>query len=165
MRVVAVMMLKRILPIASIAALSAIGIAVIPTAAQAQSTFDSAIVRPKFAPDPMQLEGVTGGQSTAASVAGTAETETGACLGYMDSQPYHSLDLKARFQYLSVVASSSIDTTILIKGPGGTWCNDDYQGKDAGISGEFLPGRYDVWVGRYGKTQAVPYVLRISETQ
>jgi hypothetical protein len=64
MRVVAVM-LKRILPIVSIGALSAIGIAVTSTEAQAQSTFDSAIVQPKFAPDPMQLKGVTGGQSAA----------------------------------------------------------------------------------------------------
>jgi hypothetical protein len=164
MRVVAVM-LKRILPMLSIGALSAIGIAVTTTEAQAQSTFDSAIVRPKFAPDPMQLKGVTGGQSTAASVAGTAETETGACLGYMDSQPYHRLELKSRFRYLSIVASSSTDTTILIKGPGGTWCNDDFQGKDAGISGEWLPGNYDVWVGQYSKTKAVPYVLKVSESQ
>ncbi len=165
MRVVAVM-IKRILPGLSIGALSAIGIAVTTAPAQAQSTFDSAIVRPKFAPDPMQLKGVTGGQSTAASVAGTAATETGACLGHMDSQPYHRLELKSRFRYLSVVASSATDTTILIKGPdGGIWCNDDFQGKDAGISGEWLPGSYDVWVGQYSKTKAVPYVLKVSESQ
>jgi hypothetical protein len=164
MRVVAVM-LKRILPMLSIGALTAIGIAVTSTEAQAQSTFDSAIVQPKFAPDPMQLKGVTGGQSTAASVAGTKETETGACLGYMDSQPYHRIELKSRFRYLSIIASSSTDTTILVKGPGGTWCNDDFQGKDAGVSGEWLAGSYDVWVGQYSKTKAVPYVLRLSETR
>jgi hypothetical protein len=164
MRVVAVM-LNRILPIMSIAALATIGIAATTTAVQAQSIFDSAIVRPKFAPDPMQLKGVTGGQSSAASVAGTAETETGACLGNMDSQPYHRLELKSRFRYLSIVASSSTDTTILIKGPGGTWCNDDFQGKDAGISGEWLPGSYDVWVGSYAKNKAIPYTLKMSENQ
>jgi hypothetical protein len=164
MRVVAVM-LKRILPIITIGALTAIGIAVTTTEAQAQSIFDSAIVRPKFAPDPMQLKGVTGGQSTTANVAGTAESETGACLGYMDAQPYHRLELKSRFRYLSIVASSSTDTTILIKGPGGTWCNDDFQGKDAGVSGEWLPGSYDIWVGSYAKNKAIPYVLKLSEHQ
>jgi hypothetical protein len=158
-------MLNRILPILSIAALSAIGIAATTAPVQAQSIFDSAIVRPKFAPDPMQLKGVTGGQSATASVAGTKETETGACLGYMESQPYHRLELKSRFRYLSIVASSSTDTTILIKGAGGTWCNDDFQGKDAGVSGEWLPGSYDVWVGSYARNKAIPYTLKLSENQ
>jgi hypothetical protein len=158
-------MLNRILPILPIAALSAIGVAVTTAPVQAQSIFDSAVVRPKFAPDPMQLKGVTGGQSSTASVAGTKETETGACLGYMESQPYHRLELKSRFRYLSIVASGSTDTTILVKGPGGTWCNDDFQGKDAGVSGEWLPGSYDVWVGSYARNKAVPYTLKLSENQ
>lgn len=160
-------MLKRVLPLAAIGAISAIGVTA--TGAQAQdsqpSTFDSAIIRPKFAPDPILLKGVTGGQSLARSVAGTAETETGACLGYMSQQPYHRLELKARFRYLSIVATSSTDTTMVIQGPGGTWCNDDYDGKDAGISGEWLPGAYNVWVGSYKKDQVVPYRLKISETR
>jgi hypothetical protein len=158
-------MLNRILPILSLSALSAIGVAVTTTPVQAQSIFDSAIVRPKFAPDPMQLKGVTGGQATTANVAGTAESDTGACLGYMETQPYHRLELKSRFRYLSIVASSSTDTTILIKGAGGTWCNDDFQGKDAGIAGEWLPGSYDVWVGSYARNKAIPYTLKLSENQ
>jgi hypothetical protein len=158
-------MLKRILPIASIAALATIGVVSMGAEAQAQSTFDSAVISPRFAPDPMQLKGVTGGQSLAKSVAGQADTETGPCLGFMDSQPYHRLELKSRFRYLSIVATSSTDTTMLIKGPGGVWCSDDYQGKDAGVSGEWLPGSYDVFVGSYSKTKSVPYVLRVSETQ
>ncbi|MBE9030687.1 hypothetical protein IQ266_13195 [filamentous cyanobacterium LEGE 11480] len=160
-------MLKRIFPFVTIGALSAIGIMALSPAAQAQnsSTFESAVIRPKFAPDPMQLKGVTGGKSTAKAVAGTAETETGACLGFMDKQPYHRLELKQRFRYLSIMATSSTDTTMIIKGPGGVWCNDDYDEKNAGISGEWLPGGYDVWVGSYSKTKAVPYVLKISETR
>jgi hypothetical protein len=101
---------------------------------------------------------------SAQSVAGTEETETGSCLGFMNAQPNHSLDLKARFPYLSIVATSSVDTTMVIKGPGGTWCNDDYIGKDAGIAGEWLPGPYKVWVGSYSKNKSVPYRLKLSET-
>ncbi len=157
-------MLKSVLSFAAIGALSTIGLVMTATIAQAQ-TFGTATVRPKFAPDPMNLKGVIGGQIAASSVAGIAETETGACLGYIDQQPDHNLNLASRFRYLSIVAASSVDTTMVIKGPGGTWCNDDYDGKNAGISGEWLPGLYNIWVGSYGKNRAIPYVLKISETR
>jgi hypothetical protein len=134
--------------------------------AQAEnSTFAPAIISPKFTPDPIQLEGVAGGNQTAKDVAGTAETPTGACLGFVNDQPNHILELKSFFKYLSIVADGSADTTIVIKGPGGTWCNDDYQGKNAGVSGQWLPGRYEVWVGGYTKDRSATYKLKISETQ
>jgi hypothetical protein len=134
--------------------------------AQAQnSTFTSATISPKFTPDPMVLEGVAGGNQPAKDIAGAAETPTGACLGFVDGQPNHSLELKAFFNYLSIVADGSVDTTIVIKGPGGTWCNDDYQGKNAGVSGQWLPGSYNIWVGDYNKDKASTYKLKISETQ
>jgi hypothetical protein len=53
---------------------------------------------------------------------------------------------------------------MVVKGPGGVWCNDDYQDKNAGISGQWLPGIYQVWVGNYNK-QKVPYTLKISASQ
>jgi hypothetical protein len=124
-----------------------------------------ATIKPKFAPDPMVLECVAGGTQSASSVAGTAETPTGACLGFVDNQPNHKLELKAFFNYLSIVADGQADTTIVVKGPGGTWCNDDYQGKNAGVSGQWLPGSYEVWVGDYNKDKNTQYKLKISETQ
>jgi hypothetical protein len=134
--------------------------------AQAQSgTFAGATVKPKFVPDPMELQGISGGTQSAKAVAGTGETPTGACLGYVDEQPDHVLSLTAGFKYLSIVTDSKADTTIVIKGPGGVWCNDDYQGKNAGISGQWLEGEYKVWVGGYKKDKSTPYTLKLSETR
>jgi hypothetical protein len=157
-------MLKQVLLIATAATtVATLGLS-LPAQAQ-NSAFTSATIKPKFAPDPMVLEGVSGGGKPAKDVAGTAETPTGACLGFVDSQPSHTLELKAFFNYLSIVADSSVDTTIVVAGPGGTWCNDDYQNKNAGVSGQWLPGSYNVWVGDYSKDRAAPYKLKISETQ
>jgi hypothetical protein len=134
--------------------------------AQAQSgTFGNATVKPKFVPDPIELEGVSGGAQSAQSVAGMGETPTGACLGNVDTKPDHVLSLTSSFKYLSLVTDSTADTTIVIKGPGGVWCNDDYQGKNAGISGQWLAGTYEVWVGSYTKNKSKPYTLKLSETR
>lgn len=55
------------------------------------------------------------------------------------------------------------DTTIIVRGPGGIWCNDDFKGKNPGIAGQWLPGTYSIWVGSYDQTKYHPYVLRITE--
>jgi hypothetical protein len=57
------------------------------------------------------------------------------------------------------------DTTIIVRGPGGSWCNDDSQGKNAGIAGEWLAGTYNVWVGSFDKTKSPPYILQITESR
>ncbi|MHC5833095.1 MAG: hypothetical protein ACYT04_98205, partial [Nostoc sp.] len=57
------------------------------------------------------------------------------------------------------------DTTIIIKGPGGTWCNDDFDGKNAGMIGEWLAGSYQIWVGSYEKGKYLPYTLQITEVK
>ena len=54
---------------------------------------------------------------------------------------------------------------MIIKGPGGTWCNDDFDGKDAGIVGEWLAGTYQIWVGSYEKGKYLPYTLKITEVK
>jgi hypothetical protein len=108
---------------------------------------------------------VSGGSTSAREIAGRADTPTGGCSGFMADQPDHVLDLKAFFQYLSVSAQSPEDTTIVVKGPGGIWCNDDYDGKNAGVSGQWLPGLYQIWVGSFKKGNSLPYTLRITATR
>ena len=120
---------------------------------------------PKFTPDPTELSGVSGGSTAASQVSGQTDTSTGGCLGYVNSQPNHSLNLKAFFNYLKVQVLSSEDTTIVVRGPGGTWCNDDFQNRNAGLDGEWLPGTYQIWVGAYRPDQTVPYTLRITEVR
>ncbi|KAM3101232.1 hypothetical protein ACKFKF_08750 [Phormidesmis sp. 146-12] len=144
-----------------------IGGAIVSMPAQAQSPpmFQNATLSPKFSPDPTELKGITGGSVAAKEVAGRADSPTGGCLGFMDAAPNHTIELKAAFKYLKIQTQSSEDTTIVIKGPGGVWCNDDLQDKNAGIEGEWLPGSYQVWVGTYHKDKATPYILRITEVR
>ena len=133
--------------------------------AQAQSTAENATLSPGFSPDPKQLKGTGGGAISARDIAGRADTPTGGCSGFVAAQPEHILELKAFFKYLAVLVQSLEDTTIVVKGPGGTWCNDDYDGKNAGVSGQWLPGTYQVWVGSFKKGNALPHTLRITETR
>jgi hypothetical protein len=142
-----------------------LGAALFSLPAQAQSTYEDATLSPGFAPDPKQLKGTGGGTSPAREIAARADTPTGECVGFAADQPGHTLELKAFFKYLAVSAQSQEDTTIVIKGPGGTWCNDDYDGKNAGVSGQWLPGTYQIWVGSFKKGGSLPYMLRITETR
>jgi hypothetical protein len=131
----------------------------------AQANDANATLNPGFSPDPRQLSGTSGGSTSAREVAGRVDTPTGACVGFMTDQPDHNLELKAFFKYLAVSVQSREDTTIVVKGPGGIWCNDDYDGKNAGVSGEWLPGNYQIWVGSFKKGNSLPYTLRITETR
>lgn len=133
--------------------------------AQAQTIFENVTISPKFSPDPMIIRGISGGSVPANSVAGRKDTPTGPCVGFVDDQPDHTIELTSFFNYLSLIVESPQDTTIVITGPGGTWCNDDFQGKNPGVAGEWLPGTYRVYVGSYDKNSYHPYIIRMSETQ
>ncbi len=132
---------------------------------QAQTIFENVTIGPKFSPDPMIIKGISGGSIPVSDVAKLKETPTGPCVGFVDEQPDHTIELTAFFKYLSLVVESPQDTTIVISGPGGTWCNDDFQGKNPGIAGQWLAGTYRVWVGSYDKNKYHPYVIKISEVQ
>lgn len=131
--------------------------------AQPQPIFDNVTIRPKFSPDPLTIRGISGGPVSVRQIAGRAETPTGPCVGLADDQPDHTIVLTAFFNYLSLEVESPEDTTILIKGPGGSWCNDDLDGKNPGIAGQWLAGTYRIWVGSYKKEKYHPYTIRISQ--
>ena len=102
---------------------------------------------------------------TASRVAGRQDTPTGPCVGFMDEAPDHTLVLTSFFNYLSLVVESPQDTTLVISGPGGTWCNDDFQGKNPGIAGQWQAGTYRVWVGSYDTNNYNPYLIRLSKVR
>jgi hypothetical protein len=107
---------------------------------------------------------MSGGSVQGSKIAGKAETPpTGPCQGFMDEVPDHTLKLTSKFDYLKLVVESPADTTMIIKGPGGTWCNDDFNGKNPGIVGEWLPGTYQIWIGSYKEDESLPYTLKITE--
>lgn len=125
--------------------------------------FESVTLSPAFSPDPSTVRGISGGPKAANEVAGRAETITGPCNGFVDEQPDHTVVLTEFFQYLRLQIQSSEDTTLVIRGPGGTWCNDDYSGKNPGIAGQWLSGTYQIWIGSYEQTGYHPYVIRMTE--
>jgi hypothetical protein len=109
------------------------------------------------------ISGTAGGSASLRDIAGKDETATGSCLGFGKGQPDQILRLNSAFRDLTVVVNSSVDTTIVVKGPGGTWCNDDFQGKDPGLDGQWQAGEYQVWIGTQGRNQSANYVLKVNQ--
>jgi hypothetical protein len=134
--------------------------------AQAQTLpntiFENLTLSPGFSPDPATVRGISGGDRGASEVATRSETATGACTGFVDSQPDHTIVLSDVFNFLNLQVESPEDTTLIVRGPGGTWCNDDYTGKNPGIAGQWLSGTYQIWVGSYRQNEYSPYVIRMT---
>lgn len=130
---------------------------------QRSQNIQNITVSPGFSPQPMIVQGVGGGSVPISQIAGRQETANGPCVGFSDSKPDHNLVLTSSFNYLSIQVESREDTTLLVRGPGGIWCNDEYRGKNPGLAGQWLPGTYEIWVGSYGKDKQAPYTLRIGE--
>lgn len=154
------------------AAVAAITLTVmLPPPAHAQRTtsqlpvFGRVTLSPSFSPDPTVVRGISGGSASASEIAGRAETPTGPCIGFVDEQPDHTLVLTEFFNYLNVQVQSAQDTTLVVRGPGGSWCNDDYDNTNPGIAGQWLEGTYQIWVGSYGRNQYHPYLLRFTEVR
>jgi len=103
-------------------------------------------------PNPIMIEGMSGGNIDAIEVVQIKETSTGPCNGLVDRQPNHILILNSFFKFLKIEVESSTDTTILVQGPGGVWCNDDYNNANPALEGEWQKGKYKLWVGSYEET-------------
>lgn len=138
------------------------------TLAQAQTAppiFGDITIGRKFSPDPMTVRGMSGGSIPAREIAKRVESPTGPCTGFVDEAPGHTLQLSSKFDYLKLRIDSPADTTLIVSGPGGTWCNDEFDGQNPGIAGEWLPGIYQVWVGSYKQGKYLPYTLQITEVR
>lgn len=127
--------------------------------------FGDVTISSNFSPDPLVVRGMSGGSVDASNMAGQKETATGLCTGFVDQKPNHTLVLKTKFDYLKLLVQSPGDTTMIVSGPGGVWCNDDFDGKNPGMVGEWLPGTYKIWVGSYDKDKYFPYTLQITEVK
>ena len=103
-------------------------------------------------PNPMMIDGISSGRIDAIEVVKTKETSTGPCNGLVERQPNHILVLNSFFEFLKIEVESATDTTILVQGPGGVWCNDDYNNANPALEGEWQQGKYKLWVGSYEST-------------
>jgi hypothetical protein len=125
--------------------------------------FEDVVLTPTLVSDRTTVRGISGGPLTASDVAGRDETVTGDCLGYVDTEPDHRLTLTDFFDYLALEIQSPEDTTLVVRGPGGSWCSDDVYGYNPAIAGQWFSGTYDIWIGSYIADTYHPYVIRISE--
>ncbi|WP_081942829.1 hypothetical protein [Myxosarcina sp. GI1] len=132
------------------------------TSTLAQNRIEEVIIDRQFISSPMTLEGISGGNSSAAEVVRTENTATGYCDGFVHRQPNHIFKLNSFFDFLKVEVESSADTTILIKGPGGVWCNDDAESANPMIEGQWQPGIYEVWIGSYRENANNSYRIKIT---
>lgn len=110
---------------------------------------------------------VIAGGSTAA-----ADILDAPCTGYVATEgPDVQLEYSGNSKVLNIYVNGSVDTTLIINAPDGSWhCNDDYgrnSGTNPGI--QFSPaanGIYDIWVGAYFESGTGTSVeLKISEAE
>jgi hypothetical protein len=134
---------------------------IFPSKKSSLKLFENATIVP--GKTPIVLRGISGGTVETQARSQVAKTETGDCIGFIDSEPDHEITLTQQFNFLRLGIKSSGDTVLLLKGPGGTWCNDDSTDRNPSIAGQWLGGTYQIWVGSYERNQSYPYVLEISE--
>ena len=127
--------------------------------------FGEVILTPGFSPNPFTVNGVSGGSISAEEIVGTSATATGSCVGFVDRQPDHTLVLEHFFVSLELRIDSNEDTTMVILGPGGIWCNDDAYTHNPRVSGQWLNGVYHIWAGSYQPDAYYPYTLYIYENR
>ncbi len=134
---------------------------------KSQSTpiFENVKVSPDSPEKITIVRGLSGGSVSAREQAGRETTLTGPCVGYVDREPDHTIELTGFFPSLTLEVKSSEDTTLVVRGPGGSWCNDDFDGKNPGITGQWFSGSYEIWVGSYQKNKYYPYVIGITQGQ
>jgi len=134
----------------------------VPTPGLTQSKENLITLGNKVMPDPLIIRGETGGKYKAAALLNTEGTSTGFCNGFVHKKPNHLLLLSNFFEFLKIEVNSNSDTSIIIEGPGGVWCNDDFHGINPVIEGQWQPGNYKIWIGSYQKNNDRNYQMKIT---
>lgn len=107
-----------------------------------------------FTPDPQVGQGRTGG-STPATRFGPQ------CVGIVANAPDHRIKVTSALD-LQLSVDSTTDSSLVLVGPAGVFCDDDSGGElDARINARLTPGEYVVYVGDLGT--AGDYTLTLSE--
>ena len=115
-----------------------------------------------------------GGQAIALAAGFTAITQAGTaggnqdaselypdsvCLGTVASSADHVVTVAGDVG-VAINVTADEDTTLVITGPGGPYCNDDLEGLNPGWQGTLAAGEYQVFVGTYDADEGgVPYTL------
>lgn len=110
-----------------------------------------------FTPDPQTGSGISGGTVDAGSFGGN-------CVGSIDDSPDHQITVTSTLD-LTLYALSSVDTTLVVRGPAGTFCDDDsHGGLNPEVTARLTPGNYDVYIGNYDDSSQARYTLTLTES-
>ncbi|MCB9630809.1 MAG: peptidase S1 [Sandaracinus sp.] len=121
------------------------------------ANFGAVTLAPGFVPDPSVHNGTSGGSVSASSV-------NPSCTGYVSARPDHLFNASGAFANLRILVNSSADTTLVVRRPDGTFvCNDDSDGTNPMVAGNFPPGQYRIWVGSYQQGTNSPYKIGFTE--
>jgi len=123
------------------------------------ATYGTVVLDGGFTPDPMTYSVKSGGSIDASSLGNS-------CAGYIADAPDFQFTFSPDILSLWVSVISSIDTTLVINTPNGSWiCDDDSGGAlDPSISFKKpVSGVYDVWIGTYSSSSVHDATLYISE--
>ncbi len=128
-----------------------------PTAPTAPAAATSLVnLTSGFLPDPHTATGTAGGSLM-------ANTMDPSCRGNVPAVPQHTLMLGSDFSNLRILVNSAGDPTLVIRGPDGVYrCNDDHNGLQPEVSGQFPQGTYQIWVGVFAG-MGEPYTIGFTE--
>ncbi|MEM9569103.1 MAG: serine/threonine-protein kinase [Cyanobacteria bacterium P01_E01_bin.34] len=125
------------------------------TLATCGSDYCDVDVFPGFTPNPTYATGAVGGERNAIDATGVNNSETGKCLGFIDSTPDHYVNLSQPMDYLAIGVNSTEDTSIIIIEPDGNpLC---HSGADPFIEGPFpKTGAYSIYIGNLAEIGVGP---------
>ena len=85
------------------------------------------------------------------------------CVGMIADNPDHIATVEGTVNAKFAVTAEA-DTTLVILGPGGPYCNDDgAEGLNPDLTAQLAAGEYQVFVGNYDSDEgAVPYTLTVT---
>ena len=137
--------------------------AAVPASAQnmnATPNYGTINLRSGFTPDPNVVRVQSGGSINASTI-------DSSCAGFITAAPDVRLVYTAGSLPLIISVASGADTTLVVNGPDGRWYCDD----DGGVNGmnpqvrfsRPASGRYEIWVGTYGRAALQDARLNISE--
>lgn len=135
----------------------------VPAAAQEHTAplYGSVSLRVDFPNDPYIRQVLSGGPHDAATSWGDN------CAGFVTSAPTFVLNYRAGNLPLIISVASQADTTLIIRAPDGSnHCDDDggANGMNPGLRFDRPPsGRYQIWVGTYGRAAEETAAIHISE--
>jgi hypothetical protein len=118
----------------------------------------------QFRPDPLRVEGQTGGNVSLAEIAGGR-----GCRGFVpDRQPTFTLNLGANFPMLDILAYSNevnADPTMLLIGENGlvVCADNEHRGRNPQIALRLPKGTYRLWVGNRDANRPIKFTLSVSE--